>query len=148
MTLITCNSSALDVKHRRSQSQSNPHSTSHPNKHKSTKERVDEDLQRAIALSLQEATNRQSRSGYVPSTSSSWPGVSEPPMVAPHVPAPPQAHDEEDPELRAAIEASLREANAPRPSAPVFAVQEDPASRYNAPAVVSNMLQSNRIILS
>lgn len=89
-----------------------------PPKPKTLREQADEDLQKAIALSLQESQGHQ-RNGYVPATSSSWPGVSEPPVVDPSSRPKAGANDEEDdPELRAAIEASLREMQAPLPSAP------------------------------
>jgi hepatocyte growth factor-regulated tyrosine kinase substrate len=39
--------------------------------------------------------------------------------------------DDDDPDLRAAIEASLREANAPRPSAPVVETPRFEAASYN-----------------
>jgi len=84
-------------------------------RHRSTREAADADLQRAIQLSLQEVGAAGGhRPGYIPSPSS-W-QVSEPPIVD-RTPAP--ASDDDDPELRAAIEASLREANAPKPSAPM-----------------------------
>lgn len=57
-------------------------------------------------------TGALSRSGYTPSYA---PPPSEPPIVDRQT----RPEDEEmDPDLRAAIEASLREANAPKPSAP------------------------------
>ncbi|KAI0028850.1 hypothetical protein K488DRAFT_57629 [Vararia minispora EC-137] len=88
-----------------------------PHKHSSRRQRhatADEeaDLQRAIRLSLEQAYGN---SHYVPSSSPAY-GASEPPLVAPISHA---ADDENDPDFKAAIEASLREANAPRPSAPV-----------------------------
>ncbi|KAF8168446.1 hypothetical protein B0H34DRAFT_685525 [Crassisporium funariophilum] len=103
------------------------HSTSlHGHRHRSARELADAELQRAIQLSLQEVngTSGHARPGYVPSqpSPSTW-GYSEPPIVdrttypADRKSAP--AEDEEDPDLKAAIEASLREANAPRPSAPI-----------------------------
>lgn len=39
--------------------------------------------------------------------------------------------DDDDPELKAAIEASLREANAPKPSAPVAASYNEPKDSVN-----------------
>ncbi|KAF9507322.1 hypothetical protein BS47DRAFT_1422197, partial [Hydnum rufescens UP504] len=83
---------------------------------KSADELMDEELQRAIQLSLEEAGLREQhgprRTEYATSPISL---VSEPPML--EIPATNPADD--DPELHAAIEASLREANAPKPSAPV-----------------------------
>jgi growth factor-regulated tyrosine kinase substrate len=85
---------------------------------------ADDDLQRAIALSLAEAQANANgytdRPGYVPAARS------EPPLAE-------YADGEEDAELRAAIEASLREAQAPRASAPapVEPVAETP--RWTAP---------------
>ncbi|CAE6389706.1 unnamed protein product [Rhizoctonia solani] len=77
---------------------------------------ADDDLQRAIALSLAEAQANANgytdRPGYVPATRS------EPPVAE---------YGEEDADLRAAIEASLRESQAPRASAP--APEEPVAAR-------------------
>ncbi|CAE6459425.1 unnamed protein product [Rhizoctonia solani] len=68
---------------------------------------ADDDLQRAIALSLAEAqanaNGYRDRPGYVPVARS------EPPLAE---------YGEEDADLRTAIEASLRESQAPRASAP------------------------------
>ena len=63
--------------------------------------------------------NGHSRPGYVPYQ----PSPSEPPLVERSVHSKPwmPSAEEDDPDLRAAIEASLREANAPRPSAPIEA---------------------------
>ncbi|KAI0932932.1 hypothetical protein AcW1_000097 [Taiwanofungus camphoratus] len=92
-------------------------------RHRSARELADAELQRAIQLSLEEvgaATGH--RPGYVPSPSS-W-QTSEPPLVdrRTHTYASSSRlrdEEEDDPDLKAAIEASLREANAPRPSAPL-----------------------------
>ncbi|KAH7103207.1 ubiquitin binding protein [Auriculariales sp. MPI-PUGE-AT-0066] len=99
--------------------------------------RHDPDLQRAIELSLQESQSSSSghhRPGYVPAQPSNW-QVSEPPLVnyssRPQVA--PQGEDD-DPELRAAIEASLREANAPKASAPM--PLETPTEERSRPAMV------------
>ncbi|KAF9523658.1 hypothetical protein CPB83DRAFT_910519 [Crepidotus variabilis] len=95
----------------------------HSNRHKSAKELADAELQRAIELSLQEVNGTSHRRpGYVPSQpSTDW--YSEPPIVDrithPTNRKPATIQEEEDPDLKAAIEASLREANAPKPSAPV-----------------------------
>jgi growth factor-regulated tyrosine kinase substrate len=71
---------------------------------------ADAELQRAIQLSLQEMNgpNGQAHPGYVPHqpSPSRW-GYSEPPLAQSSIP------EEDDPDLRAAIEASLRERNAP-----------------------------------
>ncbi|KAF8170373.1 hypothetical protein BJ912DRAFT_887687 [Pholiota molesta] len=109
------------------------HSTSaHGHRHKSARELADAELQRAIQLSLEEVngTSGRSRSGYVPAepSPSKW-SYSEPPIVDRSTyPSrkPAQADEDDDPDLRAAIEASLREASAPKPSAPV--VVETPRS--------------------
>ncbi|TFK38674.1 hypothetical protein BDQ12DRAFT_683159 [Crucibulum laeve] len=98
--------------HRHSQSM-------HGTRHRSARDLADAELQRAIQLSLEEvgAANGNARPGYVPS----W-QTSEPPIVdRTTYPADRKntAEEEDDPDLRAAIEASLREASAPRPSAPV-----------------------------
>ncbi|KAI0075927.1 ubiquitin binding protein [Panus rudis PR-1116 ss-1] len=89
-------------------------------RHRTAQEFADAELQRAIQLSLQEVGAAGGhRPGYVPSPSS-W-QTSEPPLVD-RATYPGQSSvqdDEDDPELRAAIEASLREANAPKPSAPI-----------------------------
>lgn len=81
------------------------------------REQAEEDLQKAIALSLQES-KPNTRAGYVPSASASWPGSSEPPVIAKDSRPSAASDEEDDPELRAAIEASLREAHAPKASAP------------------------------
>jgi growth factor-regulated tyrosine kinase substrate len=69
---------------------------------------IDPDLQKAIQLSLQES---QARPGYTPSSSANRWQVSEPPIIDRAT----RPEDDEDEQLRAAIEASLREAQAPRP---------------------------------
>lgn len=101
------------------------HSTSlHGSRHRSARELADAELQRAIQLSLEEvgATHGHSRPGYVPSqpSPSAW-QTSEPPLVdrRPLPDSNAAEVEEDDPDLRAAIEASLREANAPKPSAPI-----------------------------
>lgn len=83
--------------------------------------------------------NGQARPGYVSyqQPPSRW-GYSEPPLVDrstyPDTKSP--TSEEDDPDLRAAIEASLREANAPKPSAPVvvetprFEERQYPAAGY------------------
>ncbi|KAN0138637.1 ubiquitin binding protein [Lactarius tabidus] len=91
------------VKHRRSSHSAAAHNTF-------------SDLERAIQLSLEEAgAHGHGRPGYVSHPPDSW---SEPPLVEHNSRRSTQAEEEEDPDLKAAIEASLREANAPRPSAP------------------------------
>ncbi|PCH33168.1 ubiquitin binding protein [Wolfiporia cocos MD-104 SS10] len=100
--------------HRPSQSMST-------SRHRSARDLADAELQRAIQLSLEEvgaASGR--RPGYVPSPSP-W-QTSEPPLIdrKPYQnQSSRQDEEEDDPDLRAAIEASLREANAPKPSAPI-----------------------------
>ncbi|KAF9554782.1 ubiquitin binding protein [Agrocybe pediades] len=102
------------------------HSSSHHgHRHKSARELADAELQRAIELSLQEVNGTsRARSGYVPSqpSPSKW-AYSEPPIVDrstyPSDRKTAVVDDDDDPDLKAAIEASLREANAPKPSAPV-----------------------------
>ncbi|KAG9014752.1 Vacuolar protein-sorting-associated protein 27 [Tulasnella sp. JGI-2019a] len=112
----------VDSKLRRSQSQQ----SGKPLRPKTLREQAEEDLQKAIALSLQESKS-DSRAGYVPAGgANNWSGYSEPPEIVRDT-RPSAADDEEDdPELRAAIEASLREAHAPKPSAPV--VEDEPAT--------------------
>lgn len=86
-------------------------------------------------------TSRHARPGYVPFQPA--PGkYSEPPIVE-HSSYPnskPSANDEEDeeddPDLKAAIEASLQEMNAPKPSAPL-ATDSRVESSYSAPAEYS-----------
>ncbi|KAJ7724993.1 vacuolar sorting-associated protein Vps27 [Mycena maculata] len=99
------------------------HSTSlHGTRHRAARELADAELQRAIQLSLQEvgAANGRARPGYTPyqPEPTSW-QYTEPPLVDRSTHPKPQASEEDDPDLRAAIEASLRESNAPRPSAPM-----------------------------
>ncbi|KAF9235859.1 ubiquitin binding protein [Melanogaster broomeanus] len=112
-----------DKGHRHSASMYSP-------RHGSARELFDAELQRAIQLSLQEvgaSSTSTKRPGYVPYQLQ----ASEPPIIDrsthPHkdrdrrrsAPSASAANDEDDPELRAAIEASLREANMPKPSAPM-----------------------------
>ncbi|KAH9850576.1 ubiquitin binding protein [Lenzites betulinus] len=97
-------------------------------RHKHARDVADADLQRAIQLSLEEVGAAGGhRPGYVPSPSP-W-QTSEPPLVDRAGPRYAPAQEEEDPDLRAAIEASLREANAPKPSAPIVI---DASDRYMA----------------
>ncbi|KAG7450884.1 ubiquitin binding protein [Guyanagaster necrorhizus] len=113
------------------------HSTSlHGSRHRTARDLADAELQRAIQLSLQETgLNGASRPGYVPSPPT-W-QYSEPPLVdrTTH-PRPSIVDEENDPDLKAAIEASLREASAPKASAPI-AVEtprsEAPSSEYSGP---------------
>ena len=112
-------SSTLNLNCSRSHRQSQSVSTS---RHRSARDFADAELQRAIQLSLEEVGAAGSkRPGYVPS-SSPWQS-SEPPLVErstyPGASSRSQSEEEDDPDLRAAIEASLREANAPKPSAPL-----------------------------
>ncbi|KAE9397211.1 VHS-domain-containing protein, partial [Gymnopus androsaceus JB14] len=110
------------------------HSASlHSGRHRSARDLADAELQRAIQLSLQEvgAAGGHARPGFVPEQPSSY-RYSEPPIIdrTTH----PSKDEEEDPDLKAAIEASLREANAPKPSAPI--VVETPRSEqpvYSGP---------------
>ncbi|KAF9042153.1 hypothetical protein BJ165DRAFT_1372253 [Panaeolus papilionaceus] len=112
-----------DKPHKRSSS------TSH--RHRSARELADEELQRAIQLSLEEANGR---SGYVSSQPAKQWGYSEPPLVDrstyPDRKKISTIDEEEDPDLKAAIEASLREANAPKPSAPVVETPRSEESPY------------------
>lgn len=86
------------------------------------------------------AANGHARPGYVPSqpSPSNW-QYSEPPIVdrTSHPDTKyPIADEEDDPDLKAAIEASLREANAPKPSAPVALDSpriEQPSYSYAGP---------------
>ncbi|KAL1952420.1 hypothetical protein VTO73DRAFT_1569 [Trametes versicolor] len=101
-------------------------------RHRHARDVADADLQRAIQLSLEEVGAAGGhRPGYVPSPSP-W-QISEPPLVdrpsSRYVP-PARDQEEDDPDLRAAIEASLREANAPKPSAPIVI---DVSDRYTTP---------------
>lgn len=105
-----------DKGHRHSASMYSP-------RHSSARDLADAELQRAIELSLEEVGAAHGRRpGYVPTQPSThnW-HVSEPPLVdrKTHPDRKVADVDEDDPDLRAAIEASLREANAPKPSAPV-----------------------------
>lgn len=99
--------------HRRAASMYSPRSDS-------ARDLADAELQRAIQLSLEEVgASRNRRPGYTPFPPAWPPAPSEPPLVdrVPNGRTP--AVEEDDPDLRAAIEASLREANMPRPSAPM-----------------------------
>jgi len=97
-----------DKRHRSSNSLHTP-------RHRGAQELADAELQRAIQLSLQEVNGNHS--GYTPSQPPAW-QYSEPPLIdrSSH---PARPVDEEDPDLKAAIEASLRESQAPKASAPV-----------------------------
>lgn len=118
---LTKKAERSDKSHRHSQS---VHGTS-TTRHRSARDLADEELQRAIQLSLEEA---RAANGYRPGYVSSQPNpshwqTSEPPIVDHRThpsrrakSLPPEDEDDED--LKAAIEASLREANAPKPSAP------------------------------
>ncbi|KAJ6569707.1 hypothetical protein B0H10DRAFT_2109262 [Mycena sp. CBHHK59/15] len=127
---LTKNSERGDRGHR--------HSTSlHGTRHRPAREFADAELQRAIQLSLQEvgAANGHARPGYTPyqPDTTTW-HYTEPPLVDRSTHPKTQASEEDDPDLRAAIEASLRESNAPRPSAPM-AIEtprmEEPGFAYN-----------------
>ncbi|KAF5376903.1 hypothetical protein D9615_007208 [Tricholomella constricta] len=125
---ITRKADKADKGHRHSASM-------HSTRHRSARELADAELQRAIQLSLQEvgAANGHARPGYVPAQPSDW-QYSEPPIIdrSSHPKATSSINEEEDdPDLRAAIEASLREANAPQPSAPV--ALESPRTEYSGP---------------
>jgi hepatocyte growth factor-regulated tyrosine kinase substrate len=102
-----------DNRHRRSS-----HGPSHL-EHRPARDLTDADLQRAIQLSLEEvgAQGQHRRPGYVPHQPDSW-QRSEPPLVENASRPSAQVDDDDDSDLKAAIEASLREANAPKPSAP------------------------------
>ena len=73
---------------------------------------ADADLQRAIQLSLEDAgvSGTLTRSGYTPS---------QPPSLINPTSNPADPDPENDPDLKAAIEASLRDASNPVPSAPL-----------------------------
>jgi hepatocyte growth factor-regulated tyrosine kinase substrate len=88
--------------------------------HRAARDLADADLQRAIQLSLEEvnAQGQHRRPGYVTYQPDPW-QRSEPPLVEQAPRTPSQTDGDDDPDLRAAIEASLREANAPKPSAPI-----------------------------
>lgn len=106
---------AVHRTHRSSQSVST-------SRHRSARDLYDSELQRAIQLSLEEVGAAGGhRPGYVPSPSP-W-QTSEPPLVdnstRSYASSSYSREEEDDPDLRAAIEASLREANAPKPSAPI-----------------------------
>ncbi|KAF9261933.1 VHS-domain-containing protein [Marasmius fiardii PR-910] len=103
-------SEKTDKKHRHS-------SSMHNSRHRLAQEFADAELQRAIQLSLQEVGAAGGhRPGYTPSQPT---GYSEPPLIDRTRRSQPSRAEEDDPDLKAAIEASLREANAPKPSAPM-----------------------------
>ncbi|KAG2101863.1 uncharacterized protein F5147DRAFT_708336 [Suillus discolor] len=117
-----------DKGHRHSASMYSP-------RHSSARDLADAELQRAIELSLEEVgAVHGRRPGYVPAQPSAhnW-HISEPPLVdrMTHPDRKVTGADEDDPDLRAAIEASLREANAPKPSAPVELTSTDPYSNVH-----------------
>ncbi|KAI0717516.1 hypothetical protein C8T65DRAFT_111586 [Cerioporus squamosus] len=106
-------------------------------RHRSARDLYDAELQRAIQLSLEEVGSAGGhRPGYVPSPTP-WQS-SEPPIVdRPTRPYATSSHtrneEEEDPDLKAAIEASLREANAPKPSAPIVIDVSDRSPYISSP---------------
>ncbi|KZT24715.1 ubiquitin binding protein [Neolentinus lepideus HHB14362 ss-1] len=105
-------------------------------RHRSGREFEDAELQRAIQLSLQEVGAAGGhRPGYVPSqpASAAW-QPSSPPLFERSSAA---ANEEDDPDLKAAIEASLREAQAPRPSAPIVASEPQTLSYEHTPSYAS-----------
>ncbi|KAJ3753293.1 hypothetical protein EV360DRAFT_53711 [Lentinula raphanica] len=109
---------------------SHRHSASmHSGRHSRARDLADAELQRAIQLSLQEvgAAGGHARPGYVPYQPTYQ--YSEPPIVDRSTHPSNPSEEEEDPDLKAAIEASLREANAPKPSAPI--VVETPRSEQS-----------------
>ena len=95
---------------------------------------IDPDLQKAIQLSLQES---QARPGYTPTSSANRWQISEPPIID----RVKRSEDDEEEQLRAAIEASLREAQAPRPSAPI--VDEVPTAVASVPTVAPYELNTH-----
>ncbi|KAG0703499.1 hypothetical protein DFH29DRAFT_803396 [Suillus ampliporus] len=105
-----------DKGHRHSASMYSP-------RHTSARDLADAELQRAIELSLSEAGAAPGhRPGYVPVQPSAYNWqASEPPIIdrKTHPDRKVADAEEDDPDLRAAIEASLREASALKPSAPV-----------------------------
>ncbi|CAG7847371.1 Vacuolar protein sorting-associated protein 27 [Serendipita indica DSM 11827] len=108
---------AEDAKKKQQQQQRSEHSS-----------HIDYDLARAIELSLKESQGSTSgRAGYAPLSDvpKQW-HASEPPLVDRST----AKGEEEDEELRAAIEASLRESRAPQPSAPV---EEPTHQTYESP---------------
>lgn len=121
----------------------------HGTRHRSARELADAELQRAIQLSLEEvgAAHGRSRPGYVPSqpSPSAW-QTSEPPLVDRTTRPDSKSYqsEEDDPDLRAAIEASLREANAPKPSAPIVEAprSENPSLAYGAPPYSKSYLST------
>ncbi|KAJ2926884.1 hypothetical protein H1R20_g10218, partial [Candolleomyces eurysporus] len=86
----------------------------------------DAELQRAIELSLE--ASRSPTGGYtsLQPEPERW-QASEPPLVDRRTRPVEAQMEDDDPDLKAAIEASLREANAPRPSAPMA----EPTSGYS-----------------
>ncbi|KAF8555917.1 ubiquitin binding protein [Imleria badia] len=118
-------SERIDKAHRHTASMYSPRNSN-------ARDLFDAELQRAIQLSLEEvgaSSASTKRPGYVPYQPQPYSQPPEPPTVdrttypdrdrqmsAPRGIA--VVDEEDDPDLRAAIEASLREANMPRPSAP------------------------------
>lgn len=78
------------------------------------------------------AAGGHSRPGFVPEQPSSY-RYSEPPIIDRKTHPSKIPEDEEDPDLKAAIEASLREANAPRPSAPIETPRSEQQPIYSGP---------------
>ncbi|KIY51193.1 VHS-domain-containing protein [Fistulina hepatica ATCC 64428] len=102
-----------------------------PHGHRTARELEDRELQRAIQLSLEEVGAAGSwRPGYVPTQPSAMPWQrSEPPIVERNTDV--AVDEEDDPDLKAAIEASLREATAPKPSAPIATPGSEAPVQHN-----------------
>ncbi|KAL1741694.1 hypothetical protein HDZ31DRAFT_44889 [Schizophyllum fasciatum] len=110
-----------DKTHRASQSM-------HGHRSRAAQDLADAELQRAIQLSLEEVGAAGGRRpGYVPAQ------PSQPPLVDPSSRPRTAVSDDDDPDLRAAIEASLREAQAPQPSAPIAVDAPTPFAERSGP---------------
>ncbi|KIJ58729.1 hypothetical protein HYDPIDRAFT_64013, partial [Hydnomerulius pinastri MD-312] len=126
---ITRKAERSDKGHRQSASMYSP-------RHSSARDLADAELQRAIQLSLQEvgaSSMHTKRPGYVPYQPSEPPIIDRTTRPDRSRSAPSAVEEEDDPGLRAAIEASLREANMPKASAPMEMPPEDTSS-YSVPS--------------
>lgn len=101
-------------------------------RHQIRHDNIDYDLARAIELSLKEG--KSNHAGYAPlnEVPKQW-ATSEPPLVQRSERG--QVEDDDD-DLRAAIEASLREAHAPQPSAPAAEPNLTTAGGYDSPVAM------------
>lgn len=114
-----CDSCSLRITKKTERDRGHPRSPSASKFQRSSiHETVEQELQRALRLSLEDVSSQKGRPGYTPVQPSHW-HHSEPAVVDPTSYSINRSSiPEEDSDLKAAIEASLQDMEAPRPSAP------------------------------